>query len=60
MYADEPDFQEAWRACKRAAKERLAEHVLRVCGVNIPVTSMFVVQVKRIHEYKRQFMNILG
>lgn len=47
-------------AVKRANKERLAVLIEERCGVRVSPDSLFDVQVKRIHEYKRQFMNILG
>lgn len=43
-----------------ANKQRLAQYILRVTGVSIDPNSLFDIQVKRIHEYKRQLLNILG
>lgn len=43
-----------------ASKKRLAQYVQRVTGVSIDPNSLFDIQVKRIHEYKRQLLNILG
>jgi len=43
-----------------ANKERLAQYILQVTGVSIDPNSLFDIQVKRIHEYKRQLLNILG
>ncbi|MFO7765465.1 MAG: glycogen/starch/alpha-glucan phosphorylase [Pelovirga sp.] len=57
--ADDADFQAQWQQVKRANKERLADFVLEKCGVTFPLDSMFDVQVKRIHEYKRQLLNVL-
>jgi starch phosphorylase len=56
---DEPDFRRHFRGIKRTNKERLAEEVMRRTGVEIDVNSLFDVQVKRIHEYKRQLLNLL-
>jgi starch phosphorylase len=57
--AEDPNFRAEWRAVKRANKERLAVLVARDCGVQFDPDAMFDVQVKRIHEYKRQLLNIL-
>ncbi|KAI3860604.1 hypothetical protein MKW98_017239 [Papaver atlanticum] len=43
-----------------ANKRRLADYILQVTGLTIDPDSLFDIQVKRIHEYKRQLMNILG
>ncbi|MEI7842441.1 MAG: glycogen/starch/alpha-glucan phosphorylase [Gallionellaceae bacterium] len=58
-YADDPAFHVKWRAIKQSNKERLAEMVLRDCGVKFNTNAMFDIQVKRIHEYKRQLLNVL-
>ncbi len=52
-------FHAEWRAAKRANKERLAELVEAECGVPFDPSALFDVQVKRIHEYKRQLLNVL-
>ncbi len=52
-------FQQRWREVKQANKQRLADMVERECGVKIATSAMFDVQVKRIHEYKRQLLNVL-
>ncbi|WP_305046520.1 glycogen/starch/alpha-glucan phosphorylase, partial [Geoalkalibacter sp.] len=57
--ADDPAFREQWLAVKRANKERLAELVEARCGVRFDPDALFDVQVKRIHEYKRQLLNVL-
>ena len=46
-------------AIKRANKARLAAYILRATGVAVDPSSLFDVQVKRIHEYKRQLLNLL-
>ena len=52
-------FQREWRETKRENKARLAAYVRTVAGVELPPDWLFDVQVKRIHEYKRQHLNIL-
>ena len=53
------EFHAAWRGVKRANKERLATLVKAECGVDFNPDALFDVQVKRIHEYKRQLLNVL-
>ncbi len=57
--ADDVVFREEFRRAKRKNKKRLAGFIARQTGVEVPVDSLFDVQVKRIHEYKRQLLNIL-
>ncbi len=57
--ADDATFQAEFLAVKRANKARLAKLVLDRCGLTINPDSLFDVQVKRIHEYKRQLLNVL-
>ncbi|CAN8140689.1 glycogen phosphorylase [uncultured Thiomicrorhabdus sp.] len=57
--ADNQDFREQWYQVKQHNKKRLADLVLHETGVILPLNSMFDVQVKRIHEYKRQLLNVL-
>ncbi len=52
-------FHAEWRAVKRANKVRLAALVEAECGVGFNPDALFDVQVKRIHEYKRQLLNVL-
>jgi starch phosphorylase len=54
-----PGFLGAFRRVKRQNKERLAALVQRRLGVSLDTTALFDVQVKRIHEYKRQLLNVL-
>ncbi len=57
--ADDPAFQRSWRQIKRSNKEELAVLARDRTGIAIDPDSLFDVQVKRIHEYKRQHLNIL-
>jgi starch phosphorylase len=57
--ADDPDFQARWRAVKLANKQRLAIDLTKKTGLEVSADMMFDVQVKRIHEYKRQLLNVL-
>ena len=57
--ADDGDFRNRFRAIKRENKERLAKTIQSLLGVTIDIDAMFDVQVKRIHEYKRQLLNLL-
>jgi starch phosphorylase len=54
-----PGFLGAFRRVKRQNKERLAALVQKRLGVSLDTTALFDVQVKRIHEYKRQLLNVL-
>lgn len=57
--ANDAAFQERWRAVKRQAKARLATHIRNVTGIIVDPDSLFDVQAKRIHEYKRQHLNLM-
>ena len=57
-FADDEAFLDGLAASKRANKERLAAYIQRTCGVTVDVDSIFDVQVKRFHAYKRQLLNI--
>lgn len=58
-FADDRDFQRRFMAVKRENKERLADLIHRELGVRVNVDSIFDVQVKRMHEYKRQLLNVM-
>lgn len=57
--AHDPAFAEEFRRVKHQNKKRLAAYIARHLHVDINVDSLFDVQVKRIHEYKRQLLNLL-
>jgi starch phosphorylase len=57
--AEDAAFRQAWRTAKRENKKRLARYVLRKSGIGINPDTLFDVQVKRMHEYKRQLLNVL-
>ena len=58
-FAGDPAFRARWRAIKAANKAELAAVVAHDTGVQFPLDALFDVQVKRIHEYKRQLLNAL-
>ena len=57
--AEDPAFREKWMGVKRDNKKRLARYALRKIGLGINPDTLFDVQVKRMHEYKRQLLNLL-
>jgi starch phosphorylase len=57
--AEDADFRARWRDIKHYNKLRLTDHLRKVCDVAVDPSSLFDVQVKRIHEYKRQHLNVL-
>jgi glycogen phosphorylase len=58
-YADDAGFQTEWRQVKQAVKQDLADYIEQHHNIRVDPQSLFDVQVKRIHEYKRQHLNIL-
>ena len=58
-YADDAAFRKEFRAVKQANKVRLAAIIKDKVGVMVDPNSLFDVQIKRIHEYKRQLLNVL-
>ena len=57
--AEDAAFRERWRQVKRSAKARLANYVKSVTDIDVDPDSLFDIQTKRIHEYKRQHLNVL-
>jgi starch phosphorylase len=58
-FIDEPEFCRRWRDIKQQNKIRLATYIFKQTGIEVDVNSIFDVQVKRIHEYKRQHLAVL-
>ncbi|KAI0386040.1 glycosyltransferase family 35 protein [Hypomontagnella monticulosa] len=59
-FVDDKEFRKEWAEIKYANKVRLAKYIKDTTGVAVNPSSLFDVQVKRIHEYKRQQLNIFG
>ncbi|HEY4960315.1 MAG TPA: glycogen/starch/alpha-glucan phosphorylase, partial [Terriglobales bacterium] len=57
--ADDSAFRAEWRKVQRDVKVRLSNYILKCSGQSVDPSSMFDAQVKRIHEYKRQHLNVL-
>jgi len=57
--AGNPELLARWRQVKRSNKEALADYIFKQNGIEVDPASLFDVQVKRIHEYKRQLLNVL-
>ncbi|KAI8330753.1 glycosyl transferase [Chlamydoabsidia padenii] len=60
QHAEDEQFQKKWMDVKLQNKQRLASWIATNLGINVSPRALFDIQVKRIHEYKRQFLNILG
>jgi glycogen phosphorylase len=58
-YADDSAFRAEWRRVQYEVKVRLVEYIADETGISVDPSSMFDAQVKRIHEYKRQHLNVL-
>jgi len=58
-FAGDPHFQKEWQRIKKGNKHRLAVLIQECTGISIDVDSLFDIQVKRLHEYKRQHLNVL-
>jgi len=57
--AEDPAFVKRWQEVKRRNKEELCSYILRHNRLEVDPDSLFDVQVKRLHEYKRQLLNVL-
>ncbi|HEY5811735.1 MAG TPA: glycogen/starch/alpha-glucan phosphorylase, partial [Terrimicrobiaceae bacterium] len=58
-YSEDPEFQADFMGVKQANKLDLSRIIKRDCGVTVDPTALFDVQIKRLHEYKRQHLNLL-
>lgn len=58
-FADDQDFHKCWQDVQQNAKQRLVDYKKIEHGIELNVNALFDVQVKRIHEYKRQLLNVL-
>jgi starch phosphorylase len=58
-FADDVEFQKRWQTIKQNNKSRLAKNIEAKTGLQVSTDTIFDVQVKRIHEYKRQLLNLL-
>ena len=58
-FAEDAAFRTAWRKVKQTRKQELAAWIEKRTGIVVDPTTLFDMQVKRIHEYKRQLLNIL-
>jgi starch phosphorylase len=58
--AKDADLQKKWKDAKIERKKLCAKLILDSTGVKVPINAMFDIQIKRIHEYKRQLLNIMG
>ncbi|MCD6205045.1 MAG: glycogen/starch/alpha-glucan phosphorylase [Candidatus Marinimicrobia bacterium] len=58
-FANDDGFKEQWQKVKRLNKERFCQYLDKSKGIKINPDSMFDVQIKRLHEYKRQLLNVL-
>jgi len=59
IFVDDAGFRERWRAVKQGNKQALAGFIQRQNGAVVDPQTLFDIQVKRIHEYKRQHLNVL-
>jgi starch phosphorylase len=58
-YVEDAGFRARWREVKLAAKRKLSDHIGKTLDIGVDPASLFDIQAKRIHEYKRQHLNLL-
>ncbi len=59
-HAEDAEFRKKWASIKYHNKERLAGKIKEWTGITVPVGSLYDIHIKRIHEYKRQYMNMIS
>lgn len=59
LFAEDAVFRQEWRGVKKTNKEKLAAYICKKTGIELDPAWLFDIQVKRIHEYKRQHLNVL-
>jgi len=59
-YLDDQYFRDSFFEIKEINKKRLSRHIYRVTGIRVRTDSIFDVQIKRLHEYKRQLLNVMA
>ncbi|OQC05739.1 MAG: Maltodextrin phosphorylase [Candidatus Cloacimonetes bacterium ADurb.Bin089] len=60
QYINDPDFRTSFAEVKDINKSHLSRYIYRETGIRVQVNSLFDAQIKRLHEYKRQLLNVLG
>jgi starch phosphorylase len=58
-FVDDPEFRNRWHQIKSDNKKNLVEYIREHNGIEVNPDSLFDIQVKRLHEYKRQLLNVL-
>ena len=58
-HASDPAFQESFMNIKKWHKKKLAKLIQKTCGISLPHQALFDLHIKRLHEYKRQHLNLL-
>ena len=59
-HAEDAEFRKKWAAIKFHNKQALAAKIKEWTGIEVPVAALYDIHIKRIHEYKRQYMNIVS
>ncbi|MGA9383292.1 MAG: glycogen/starch/alpha-glucan phosphorylase [Phormidium sp.] len=58
-FVDDPEFRHQWREMKQEIKQDVVDYIKETTDIHVNVNSMFDIQAKRFHEYKRQHLNVL-